>query len=149
MSDTNVAANKALAIGFCDAFSRGDWDRIEHLCADDFRWRAPTSGRRQSDLLRAAPLLNAEPGWTRTEMLGIFRDTKSRCRGGVFELTPVTVTGEDNRVCVEAVGNAVRADNGRIYDNRYHHLFICRAGKLAELREYQDTLCLFDVWMAP
>jgi hypothetical protein len=149
MPNSVIEANKRLATAFCEAFSQGDWARIEDLCADDFRWRAPTSQRRQSAALQQAPLLNADPGWSRSEMLTIFRDTKERCDDGIFSLTPVTITAEEDRVCVEAVGNAVSALNGRMYDNRYHHLFVCRSGKLAELREYQDTLHLFDVWIAP
>lgn len=149
MANSGIETNKQLAMSFCEAFSDGDWQRIEDLCAEDFRWRAPTSQRRQSAALQAAPLLNADPGWSRAEMIAIFRDTKERCNDGHFVLTPVTVTAEDDRVCVEAIGHAVAVANGRTYENRYHHLFVCRSGKLAELREYQDTLHLFDVWMAP
>ncbi len=149
MAKSVIEVNKQLATAFCVAFSQGDWPRIEDLCADDFRWRAPTSQRRQSAALQHAPLLNADPGWSRSEMLAIFRDTKKRCSDGIFSLSPVAITAEDDRVCVEGLGHAVVAINGRAYDNRYHHLFVCRSGKLTELREYQDTLHLFDVWMAP
>ena len=107
-----MSSNKDLVVGFCDAFSRGDWARLELLCTDDFRWRARASGLRQSDTVRDAPILNDDPGWTRDETLEIFRQTKNHCRDGVFDLQPVTLTAEDDRVAVEAVGNAIRADNG-------------------------------------
>ncbi len=148
MRDPSALANKELAAAFCEAYSRGEWTRLEGLCTVDFRWRTPTSQLRQSDLLRDVPLMNAEPGWTREEMVAIFRQTKERCVNGVFALTPVTSTAEDDRVSLEVTGYAVRADNGRVYDNRYHYLFVCRDGKIAELREYQDTVCAVDVWMA-
>jgi hypothetical protein len=140
--------NKALARSFCETYTKGDWEALEALCAEDFRWLQPTSQRRQSPRLVGAPLLNAD-GWTKAETLEIFRQTVERCVDRRFDLTPVSLTAEDDRVAVEAVGYAVNAANGRVYDNRYHHLFTCRGGKLAELREYQDTLLVYDVWMAP
>jgi ketosteroid isomerase-like protein len=149
MSEASAPTNKDLAMAFCEAYSQGDWPRLERLCTPDFRWRVPTSQRRQSELLRHAPVMNADPGWTRQEMLTIFQQTKERCVDGAFALTPVTITAEGDRVSVEATGYAVRAENGRVYDNRYHYLFVCRSGEIAELREYQDTLSAFDVWMAP
>ncbi|MDQ1429902.1 MAG: methylmalonyl-CoA/ethylmalonyl-CoA epimerase [Actinomycetota bacterium] len=141
--------NKALARAFCDTFTRGDWDALAELLADDFRWLAPTSARRQSPQLVDAPVLNRSPGWTREETLQIFRETKENSVDRRFDLTPVSFTAEEDRVAVEALGYAVNAANGRTYDNRYHHLFTCRKGLLTQLREYQDTLLLYDVWMAP
>jgi ketosteroid isomerase-like protein len=49
---------------------------------------------------------------------------------------------------VEATSSAVNAANGRVYENRYHHVFISRDDAIAEMREYQDTLHVYDVWMA-
>jgi ketosteroid isomerase-like protein len=146
---TDTEANKQLAADFCRLYTEGAWDELEKLLAEDFRWRQPTSQRRHSPQLAAAPTLNAGPGWTKQETLAIFRQTVASCVGGRFDLVPVTMTAEEDRVSVEATGYAVNAANQRVYDNRYHHLFVCRDGMLAELREYQDTLLLYDVWMAP
>jgi ketosteroid isomerase-like protein len=141
--------NKVLARAFCERYTRGDWDGMTDLLAEDFRWKAPTSQRRQSPQLVNAPTLNESPGWTKAETVGIFRQTQQNCVDGRFDLTPVSFTAEEDRVAFEAVGYAVNRVNGRTYDNRYHHLLICRDGKIVELREYQDTLLLYDVWMAP
>jgi ketosteroid isomerase-like protein len=142
-------ANKALARGFCAAYTGGDWAALTELLHDEFRWRAPSARHRDSAQLVNAPVLNDDPGYTKAETLEIFRATLSRCVDGRFDLTPVAFTAEADRVAMEAVGYAVNAANGRVYDNRYCHVFTCRDGSLVELREYQDTLLLYDVWMAP
>ncbi|MDT3440198.1 MULTISPECIES: nuclear transport factor 2 family protein [unclassified Pseudofrankia] len=144
----HLATNKGLARRFCELYTAGDWTALAELLSEDFRWRQPTSGRRQSSMLAAAPALNADIGYSKAETLEIFRNTVKGCVDGRFDLIARTLTAEDDRVAVEARGYAVNAANGRTYDNRYHHLFVCRAGEIVELREYQDTLLLFDVWMA-
>jgi ketosteroid isomerase-like protein len=141
--------NKHLATRFCETYTSADWAALAELLSDDFRWRQPTSSRRQSALLAAAPVLQGDAGYSKDETLDIFRNTVKGCVDERFDLEPVTLTAEGDRVAVEARGYAVNAANGRTYDNRYHHLFRCRAGKITELREYQDTLLLFDVWLAP
>jgi ketosteroid isomerase-like protein len=122
---------------------------VADLLADNFRWVVPTSQRRQSPQLAKAPTLNESPGWTKAETIDIFRQTQQGCVDGRFDLTPVSFTAEEDRVALEAIGHAVNKANGRIYDNRYLHLLVCHDGKLVEMREYQDTLLLYDVWMAP
>jgi uncharacterized protein len=141
-------SNKEVVRAFCAAYTDGDWDRVGELLADDFRWVVPTSQRRQSAALADAPVLNESPGWTRDETLAIFRDTQLRSVDGRFDLVPLTSTAEDDRVALEARSSAVNAANGRVYENRYHHLFTCRDGRIVEMREYQDTLHVYDVWMA-
>jgi ketosteroid isomerase-like protein len=141
-------SNKEVVEAFCAAYTDGDWDRVGELLAEDFRWVVPTSQRRQSAALADAPVLNESPGWTRDETLAIFRDTQLRAVDGRFDLVPLTSTAEDDRVALEARSSAVNAANGRVYENRYHHLFRCRDGRIVEMREYQDTLHVYDVWMA-
>jgi len=148
MDRSTEARNKDLVREFCRAFSAGDWDRIEELCSPEFPWKVPTSQRRQSSALAGAPLLNEEPGWTRAETLAIFRDLQQSCVDGRFDLIPIAFTAEGDRVAVEATSSAINAANGRVYENCYHHVFICRDDAIAEMREYQDTLHVYDVWMA-
>src|SRR3954451_18655210 len=97
---STVDRNKELAGEFCRAYTAGDWASLEQLCTDDFRWKVPTSQRRQSAALATAPVLNESPGWTRAEALAIFRDTQQRCVDGRFDLIPVTMTAEGDRVAV-------------------------------------------------
>lgn len=144
-----VEANRAVVQSFCDACTAGDWDAVAALLTDDFRWKAVTSRLRQSAVLAKAPVLNGDPGYTRDETIAVFRQTQQSAVDGRFDLVPVAFTAEGDRVALEATSSAVNAANGRRYDNRYHHLFVLRDGRIAELREYQDTLHVYDVWMAP
>ncbi len=142
-------ANRRVALQFCTLYSAGDWESLGRLLADDFRWRQLSSQHRQSPGLVDAPRLNEDPGYTKAQTIQIFSTTKDRCLGKAFSLTAVETTCEGDRVALEAVGHAVNEANGRVYDNRYHHLFTIRRGQIHELREYQDTLLLYDVWLAP
>ncbi len=146
---TDIEANKALARAFFDLFNASDWVGLGDLLAPDFRWSAIASQRRHSEAVAAAPTLNSSPGYTRSETLDVFRATKENCVDGRFDITVIALTAEGDRVAVEAEAHAVNRANGRVYDNRYHHLMAIRDGLVHELREYQDTLLVFDVWMAP
>jgi ketosteroid isomerase-like protein len=141
--------NKQIALAFCDNYTKGAWDGLGDLLAKEFRWRPIASRRRQSPILAEVPLMNSEPGYDKKETLEIFRSTQQMCVDGRFDLIPNAFTCEGERVAFEAAGYAVSKANGRIYDNKYHHLMRVRQGKIVELREYQDTLLVFDVWMAP
>lgn len=144
-----IDENKRVAIAFCQHYTRGHWDALADLLDDGFRWRAITSQRRQSPVLAHVRPLNAASGYDKQETLAIFRNTQEMCLDGRFDLLPEAFTCEGERVAFEATGYAVNKQNGRVYDNRYHHLMRVRDGQIMELREYQDTLLLFDVWMAP
>jgi ketosteroid isomerase-like protein len=149
MSESLENINKRVVKTFCDLYTRGRWEDLGELLADDFRWKAITSQRRQSPMFVDVPPMNSDPGFTKHETLEIFRTTQKACVDGRFDLTPLSFTAEGNRVAFEAESFAINRDNGRTYDNRYHHLMTFREGKIIELREYQDTVLVLDVWMAP
>jgi uncharacterized protein len=149
MPERALEVNKQVVRDWCECYTRGDWDGVANFMTQDFRWQVPTSQRRQSAATANVPLMNESPGWTKRETIQIFKDTQSRVVDGRFDLTPVAFTAEGDRVAFEATSYAVNATNGRIYDNRYHHLMMVKAGMISLLREYQDTLLIFDVWMAP
>jgi uncharacterized protein len=146
---SELEASRTIVKAFCDLYTEGDWDGIGALLTEDFRWKAVTSQRRQSPTLAGVSGMNSDPGRTKEEALEIFRATQKNCVDGRFDLTPLSFTAEGDRVAFEAESYAVNKANGRIYDNRYHHLMVLRDGQIAELREYQDTLLVFDVWAAP
>jgi ketosteroid isomerase-like protein len=67
---------------------------------------------------------------------------------GVFphglKFTIKTLTAEDDRVAIEAESYGRHA-SGRTYANQYHFLMRVRGGKIAEWREYLDTMHANDV----
>ncbi len=54
------------------------------------------------------------------------------------------ITAEADRVAVEAEVQAALS-TGKLLHNRYHYLFHVRGGKVSEVREYMDTLHVFQV----
>jgi ketosteroid isomerase-like protein len=57
------------------------------------------------------------------------------------------VTAEGERVAIEARATA-RTPDGLVYSNRYHFLVRVQVGRVVEVREYMDTLGLFDFQQA-
>lgn len=143
----DLGVNKRAVLAFFDAFNAQDWGRLSGLLTDDFHWVIKANERHQSAGLAEAP----SPGKVsdKAEMLGIYQQTIEYCLDGKFELGFTTVTAEDDRVAVESWSHAVSVLTHREYTNLYHHLFVLSGGRIRELREYQDTLHAYDVWMAP
>ena len=57
------------------------------------------------------------------------------------------VTAEGERVAIEARSTA-HAANGQVYSNHYHFLVRVQAGRVVQVREYMDTLGLYDFQQA-
>jgi uncharacterized protein len=53
-------------------------------------------------------------------------------------------TAEGNRVAVEVEAQGLWS-NGRTYHNTYHFLFELRDGLITTIREYMDSLTVFDI----
>ncbi|OFV87839.1 MAG: hypothetical protein A3J75_05790 [Acidobacteria bacterium RBG_16_68_9] len=62
--------------------------------------------------------------------------------GLTFTVTGITAEGE--RVAIEAESHG-RHVSGKTYHNQYHFLMIVRNGKVAEFKEYLDTMHANDV----
>ena len=56
----------------------------------------------------------------------------------VHQTTIIGTTVEGERVAVESTGN-FEFEDGRVYRNSYHHLFMVRDGQVIGVREYLDT----------
>lgn len=126
----DLDANKALARQFFRYLEAGDADGLLSIYSDDFTcW---TAGN--------LPFSGTHP---RSEIAAMVRGV-----AGVFpkgwKFTVRALTAEGERVAVEAecLGEHV---SGKTYHQRYHFLFVVRGGKIAEMREYFDTMHASDV----
>jgi hypothetical protein len=126
-------SNKKLVLQFLELASRYDIERCLALLTEDATWwvvgdpsRLKISG--SMDRSRIARVLQG--------MGRLLREP--------LDLRIKTVTAEANRVAVEAVGNSVWR-SGAPFFNSYHFLFEVEAGKVATVREYMDTLQVFDM----
>lgn len=130
-SDT-AAANKRLVNEFHEVFSTGDVDRILSYMAPEATWwvagNIPLSGTYDVDGMRE-----------------LFSGVGGGVKGGAIKLTPKAMTAEGERVAVETESYA-ELNNGRIYNNDYHFLFIVRDGKIHQVKEYLDTIHTNEVF---
>lgn len=117
--------NKKLVTAFLADFTRGDVDALAGHLADDATWWVAGS-------LKGLSGTSDKKTWT-AGIAGL-----SAGFPGGLRLTPLAFTAEGDRVAVEAESYGELA-NGRVYDNRYHFLFVVRDGKIVEAKEYLDT----------
>jgi hypothetical protein len=126
----SIEQNKQIARDFVAALSRADGDEIADAFTEDgSAWTLGSlslSGTHAPDEIRrlSREILQAFPKGLRLWIRAL--------------------TAEGDRVAVEAESDGVHA-SGRHYHNTYHFLIRVRDGKIAELREYLDTLLVQDV----
>jgi ketosteroid isomerase-like protein len=114
----DLAANKQAVLAFIDSLSRGQPD--ESLLTDDATWWVPGMGT----LSRAQFFALSEA------FQGLVK--------APAKMSVVAVTAEEDRVAVEASGEAELKD-GRVYANTYHFLFYLRDGRIRHAREHNDS----------
>ncbi len=127
---TLEADNKARVRAFFDALNRGDTAAI--VAAYDEAGQVWTTGNTLISGRFSKAQVQQAAG-------AIFQDFPQGIR---FTVTGMTAEGE--RVAVEAESVGLHA-SGKTYTNQYHFLFLFRAGKLLELREYMDTERVTDI----
>ena len=96
-------------------------------CAPGFTWHTP-GGPMVQDTLEAMSAIM----WSEFDESGLKIDI-------------LGVTAQDERVAVEAVSNG-RLRDGQVYNNHYHFMFELRDGKIAAIREYNDTHHTRTIW---
>jgi uncharacterized protein len=121
---SNIERNKAIAQKFLTGLAAADAEALRPLLTDDAKiWvsgNLPHSGlKRASDILDGLPSM-------------------PRAFDGPLTIDALTFTAEDDRVAVEAEGQAVTV-MGNKYHNKYHYLFIIRDDKISLVKEYMDT----------
>lgn len=115
----NDSANRRLALDYLNHMQDGNVQAALALTHDDARFWMPAPGELSKPQLAAffeqvGPLILS------------------------MRFTVLGMTEEGQRLALEASGRAELA-NGKVYNNRYHFLFVIRDGKVAELKEYADT----------
>jgi ketosteroid isomerase-like protein len=128
--------NRQIVTDFMKVFGGGDVEKTLSFLADDATWWVGgtidgVSGTR--DKAAFAEMLSGLAAATRT---------------GAISLKPLAWTAEGERVAVETESYS-ELNNGRVYNNAYHFLFIVRDGKIHEVREYLDTEHTRAVFLAP
>ena len=128
--------NTQLITEFMEVFSAGDVEKILGYLTDDGTWWVGGTIEGVSGTKDKAAF---------GEMLS---GLSSLCKGGAIKLTPKAFTAQGNRVAVETESYA-ELENGRIYNNLYHFVFVLRDGKIQQAKEYLDTEHTRAVFVAP
>lgn len=110
--------NRALVLRLMRAMDVCDTETIREIIAPDATWWILGVG--EIDRENLIGQLQA--------MLGNARIAETHILG---------TTAEDDRVAIESHGNFVFED-GRVYRNRYHHLYVVRDDRIVAVREYLD-----------
>lgn len=171
MSGTNIESNKALVEAWVRAFNAHDAKAIGDLLHRDFVWNTavqaddgPNELRPlESKLLSGRNLALPKPRLNRQETITAYTNvfgglvgkleanSVSASKGSndnFMRLEIQGMTAEGNRVALEAQSvGLVHPVTGRRYQNFYHLLYKIEDGKIILLKEYQDTLRLFDFLM--
>lgn len=125
-----AADNKAIVVKFFEAISSGDVARILGFYAED--GVCQTMGQ----TLISGKFSKAQISAAAARVFDVFP------KGVSFEL--LTLTGEDDRVAVEAVSHGDHI-SGKHYSNHYHFLVRLRDGKVTLLQEFMDTELVTDI----
>ncbi|WP_062344036.1 nuclear transport factor 2 family protein [Novosphingobium sp. CCH12-A3] len=110
--------NRAIAIRLMEALDKADVDTIRSILSPDVDWYVSGVGTLDLETLI-------------TQLQGMLGMAK------VAQTAIVATTAEGERVAVESRGN-FEFDDGRIYRNHYHHLFVVRDDRVVGVREYLD-----------
>jgi uncharacterized protein len=126
-----------VARDFFKRFDANDIDGVLDLLADDATyWIAGRPG----EMPGAGPL-------SKQQIAKVFRRMTERLDGGLRMTVKNTVTeGDQVALEVESYGKLL---NGRIYNNQYHLLMRIRGDKIAAVKEYYDSLHVWNTWYRP
>lgn len=124
----STETNKQIVTDFWKKFSAGDLDAALAMLSDTATWWVAGEPEK-------FPLAGTKTKAQFAELAG--GTTKAMPKG--LRVTPTAFTAEGERVAVEATSYG-EMNNGKVYKNLYHFLFVIRAGKIQEVREYLDTI---------
>jgi hypothetical protein len=86
--------------------------------------------------------------YSRDEYFQFSKDASLQLRQPDFNMQPVGITAEGDRVAIEGE-TRTELEDGRVYNNKYHFLLIFEAGRIREVREYHDTQHALQTFQGP
>ncbi len=131
----SIEDNVAIARRFYDSFTAGDLEGVMATLSEDAQFRVPG----KPDELSSA-------GWyDKAKIRKLFEFMTSRLKGSL-RMEVLSVLADGDRVALEVTSEG-DLENGRRYNNEYFVLFTIRGGKIVEVREYNDTLHAYKIWL--
>jgi ketosteroid isomerase-like protein len=127
MTDTTTGSRAALR-SYLDALLAGDLDRIAASFAEDATW----------SLHGTLPLAGVRRG--RAAIVEFLCSAASLYVPGTQSFSFGDITADGERAVLEWRVTGTSSATGRQYDNEYCGVFVIRDGRIAEVREYLDSL---------
>lgn len=129
-ANPKVENNKQIVTDFFDLVSEGKTDNAFELIDNNVNWWIPGD-------------LPFSGNKTKKGYMQVINAIKTGFPTG-FKLSVISSIAEGNKVAaeVESFGNHA---NGRVYENKYHFLFEIKDGKIKKVKEYMDTLHLYQL----
>jgi uncharacterized protein (TIGR02246 family) len=129
MTRTSSASDaRAVLQAYLDALVAGDIDKIADSFTEDATWwlhgDLPLSGLRRG----------------RAAIMDFLTNAGALYQPGTQQFTWRSITAEGDRAVLEWRVQAVAAQTGKQYDNEYCGMFVVCDGRIAEVREYLDSL---------
>lgn len=128
--------NKQLIEEFMKVFSGGDAEAILSYLDDSATWWV------------AGTMEGVSGTMDKATFGGLLSGLSAGTKTGAIALTPKAWTVQGERVAVETESYS-ELNNGRVYQNLYHFLFVVRDGKIHAVKEYLDTEHTRAVFLAP
>ena len=133
----NTTDARSVLQAYLDALLAGDLERIADSFAEDATW----------SLHGNLPLSGVRRG--REAILDFLTSAGSLYAPGTQSLTFGQITAEENRAVLEWQVTGTASATGKAYDNEYCAVFVVRDGRIAEVREYLDSLHAAETLFAP
>ena len=128
MNRSNTEDSRCVLQRYLDALVAGDIGAIAASFADDATWslhgELPLSGMRRG----------------REQIMEFLLSAGSLYAPGTQHFSFGAITVEGERAVLEWRVQGIGAATGRDYDNEYCGVFVIRDGRIAEVREYLDSL---------
>jgi hypothetical protein len=130
-------ASEQAVLDFFETLSSGDLDALASQLHEDMSWEP---------MVRDIPGAGLHQG--RDKVLNEFlAPVRGAFRPGEPKVyVDFMVSDGDGRVVAETRAVGAKADDGRVYDNRYAWVFEFRDGKVLKVREYMDSLYTARFW---
>lgn len=136
-----VAANKEVARRFLQAIPAKDATTLRSVLAPEAHLTFMIAGV-------YSPQLQAFPHgiqWDRDGLIAMELQFQERL-DGPFALEILSLIAEGDSVAAEAIGRGRRAATGTPYIQHYSYHFQMSRGRIVDIRLYQDTFHLWQVW---
>lgn len=127
--------NKEIVRHFFDVFSTGHVLAILECLDDDCIWWV--SGN----------VAGISGSYSKVEMGQLLNGIVEVYKQGALPITPLGWTVEGKRVAVEAE-SCSELNNGKVFNNSYHFLFEVEGNRITGIKEYSDTLHMYQTFIA-